>query len=315
MNSCLVLRFSITSCEQGSLDLSPWLYVLPAELAPFKDLLLSYGAADGFSAVQYCNVLKDMADATGACAVQGSGTVGDVSPGPQPHQQPLTELQLGQVVAVSQVRSFSSSLSHKWAFQQATTHGVGCDSVVPPLVCLPHQLNHIQQTFGSLLRSRFTQIYPIPSLCQPLPAAAERLCLTVRTARAKVRGMASSSEGHALLEGGWASERLKGSFFRRCAVTRSITHVSQRTCIKLSVELSLVPRFHTAVLHHPPNPPLFPQAFESLRGSWVLACTASHHPNPPQLTFFAHPSGVATLGSSLEFYKIIPLGLPLCAFW
>ncbi|GFR39741.1 hypothetical protein Agub_g223, partial [Astrephomene gubernaculifera] len=46
---------------KGSLDLSPYLYVMPAELAPFKDLLLSYGAADGFSAVQYCSVLQDMA--------------------------------------------------------------------------------------------------------------------------------------------------------------------------------------------------------------------------------------------------------------
>ncbi|EFJ44918.1 hypothetical protein VOLCADRAFT_118510 [Volvox carteri f. nagariensis] len=95
---------------KGSLDLSPWLYVMPAELAPFKDLLLSYGAADGFSAVQYCSVLQDMAEATGAV---GSASVSAATaaaaassspalPPPPPPPQPLMEVQLGQVVAVAQ---------------------------------------------------------------------------------------------------------------------------------------------------------------------------------------------------------------------
>ncbi|GLI60510.1 hypothetical protein VaNZ11_002673 [Volvox africanus] len=88
---------------KGSLDLSPWLYVMPAELAPFKDLLLSYGAADGFSAVQYCSVLQDMAEATGVTAqlLDASGD-GSTAVAPSPPPQPLTEVQLGQVVAVAQ---------------------------------------------------------------------------------------------------------------------------------------------------------------------------------------------------------------------
>eukprot|EP00198_Chlamydomonas_reinhardtii_P000860 XP_001690195.1 predicted protein [Chlamydomonas reinhardtii] len=47
---------------KGSLDLSPWLYVLPAELAPFKALLLGYGAAEAFSAAQYAAFLQALAD-------------------------------------------------------------------------------------------------------------------------------------------------------------------------------------------------------------------------------------------------------------
>ncbi|GLC59948.1 hypothetical protein PLESTB_001557000 [Pleodorina starrii] len=88
---------------KGSLDLSPWLYVMPAELAPFKDLLLSYGAADGFSAVQYCSVLQDMAEATGvAAAAQPSGSAAADGSRPPPPPAALTEVQLGQVVAVAQ---------------------------------------------------------------------------------------------------------------------------------------------------------------------------------------------------------------------
>lgn len=110
---------------RGSLDLSPWLYVMPAELAPFKDLLMSYGAADGFSAVQYCSVLHDMAVATGAApglgpaapatpggtaadeeARGGSGAAGEGATAAAVGRggaQQLTERQLGQVVAVAQV--------------------------------------------------------------------------------------------------------------------------------------------------------------------------------------------------------------------
>lgn len=41
---------------RGSLDLSPWLYVTPLELAPFKALLLQLGAQQAFSAEQYIGV-------------------------------------------------------------------------------------------------------------------------------------------------------------------------------------------------------------------------------------------------------------------
>ncbi|KXZ55127.1 hypothetical protein GPECTOR_3g279 [Gonium pectorale] len=94
---------------KGSLDLSPWLYVMPAELAPFKDLLLSYGAADGFSAVQYCSVLQDLAAATGviapppgsaAAAAAAAAAGGEAATPTVP--QALTEAQLGQAVAVAQ---------------------------------------------------------------------------------------------------------------------------------------------------------------------------------------------------------------------
>ncbi|MEW5316662.1 MAG: hypothetical protein WDW38_008017 [Sanguina aurantia] len=41
-------------------DLSPWLFVIPAELAPFKALLLSFGASESFSPAQYIALLQDM---------------------------------------------------------------------------------------------------------------------------------------------------------------------------------------------------------------------------------------------------------------
>lgn len=45
---------------QGNLDLSPWLYVIPSDLAPFRELLLQLGAAPAFSAAQYRQLLQDM---------------------------------------------------------------------------------------------------------------------------------------------------------------------------------------------------------------------------------------------------------------
>lgn len=47
---------------QGSLDLSPHLYVTPGELAPFKDLLLALGCQEAFSAPQYATLLKGLAN-------------------------------------------------------------------------------------------------------------------------------------------------------------------------------------------------------------------------------------------------------------
>lgn len=68
---------------RGSLDLSPWLYVIPLDLAPFKSLFLQLGAQQSFSAQQYISVLQDM-------AAQAKG------------QQALSPAVLSQALAVSQ---------------------------------------------------------------------------------------------------------------------------------------------------------------------------------------------------------------------
>ena len=78
-------RFS----SQGSLDLSPWLYVTPADLAPFKTLLLKLGATLAFSAQQLARVLAEMYGA--ATAQEGGRAV------------PLSDRQLGQAISVVQV--------------------------------------------------------------------------------------------------------------------------------------------------------------------------------------------------------------------
>ncbi|GAX84471.1 hypothetical protein CEUSTIGMA_g11891.t1 [Chlamydomonas eustigma] len=51
---------------KGSLDLSPWLFVIPSDLAPFKGLLEELGATPSFSAQQYVSVLNSMREAAGS---------------------------------------------------------------------------------------------------------------------------------------------------------------------------------------------------------------------------------------------------------
>ncbi len=68
---------------RGPLDLAPWLYVTPAELAPFRDLLLRLGAREAFSAAQYAAVLAAMAK-------RASG-------------QPLEAITLAQAISIVQV--------------------------------------------------------------------------------------------------------------------------------------------------------------------------------------------------------------------
>jgi hypothetical protein len=41
---------------RGPLNLSPWLYVIPLELAPFKDLLAALAVPPSFTPSQYCQV-------------------------------------------------------------------------------------------------------------------------------------------------------------------------------------------------------------------------------------------------------------------
>jgi hypothetical protein len=43
---------------QGSMDLAPYLYVLPLELTPFLDVLAALGGQEAFSAAQYTTVLQ-----------------------------------------------------------------------------------------------------------------------------------------------------------------------------------------------------------------------------------------------------------------
>ena len=69
--------------RRGPLDLAPWLYVTPAELAPFRDLLLRLGAREAFSAAQYAAVLAAMAK-------RASG-------------QPLDAVTLAQAISIVQV--------------------------------------------------------------------------------------------------------------------------------------------------------------------------------------------------------------------
>lgn len=49
--------------RRGPLNLSPWVYCIPAEIAPFAELLTALGVRKSFSAEQYCGILADMAAA------------------------------------------------------------------------------------------------------------------------------------------------------------------------------------------------------------------------------------------------------------
>eukprot|EP00798_Chlamydomonas_sp_ICE-L_P006706 gene6706-3376_t len=59
---------------RGTLDLSPWLFVLPSDLSPFRDLLLKFGATEEFSAQQYTSLLSDMY--AHSCGQAGRADVG-----------------------------------------------------------------------------------------------------------------------------------------------------------------------------------------------------------------------------------------------
>jgi sacsin len=67
----------------GGGQLAPWLYCIPAELSPFRELLLQLGVRESFTADQYVQVLESMAAAAGPEAA-------------------LPEEQLGQALAVVQ---------------------------------------------------------------------------------------------------------------------------------------------------------------------------------------------------------------------
>lgn len=45
-----------TATRRGPINLAPWLFVIPLELAPFKDLLSALGVPPSFTARQYCQV-------------------------------------------------------------------------------------------------------------------------------------------------------------------------------------------------------------------------------------------------------------------
>lgn len=47
---------------RGPLNLAPWLYVIPGDLASFKELFLQLGVHDGFAAPQYLGMLNDLAE-------------------------------------------------------------------------------------------------------------------------------------------------------------------------------------------------------------------------------------------------------------
>lgn len=57
---------------RGPLDLSPLLYVIPLELAPFQQLLQSLGVQPSFSAEQYASVLSTMAAEAAGAPLQGT---------------------------------------------------------------------------------------------------------------------------------------------------------------------------------------------------------------------------------------------------
>ncbi len=54
---------------RGPLNLAPWAFCIPAELAPFGDLLSRLGVREAFSAEQYVGILDDMAAALGEQAL------------------------------------------------------------------------------------------------------------------------------------------------------------------------------------------------------------------------------------------------------
>lgn len=47
------------------MNLSPWVYCIPGDLAPFKDLLALLGVRGSFTADQYVGILADMHAALG----------------------------------------------------------------------------------------------------------------------------------------------------------------------------------------------------------------------------------------------------------
>jgi hypothetical protein len=63
---CRLPVFLIRIClSRGPLNLAPLLFVIPLELAPFRELLLALGARDAFPPGQYAEVLAEMAAAAG----------------------------------------------------------------------------------------------------------------------------------------------------------------------------------------------------------------------------------------------------------
>ncbi len=58
-------RFSPQVAFSGPLNLAPWLYVIPIDLAPFKQLLVHVGVCPEFTVSQYRSLLADMAEAGG----------------------------------------------------------------------------------------------------------------------------------------------------------------------------------------------------------------------------------------------------------
>ncbi len=84
MTTSVMAEYTIAlALRRGPLDLAPWLYVTPAELAPFRDLLLRLGAREAFSAAQYAAVLSAMAQRAG--------------------RQPLDAITLAQAISIVQV--------------------------------------------------------------------------------------------------------------------------------------------------------------------------------------------------------------------
>ena len=46
---------------RGPANLAPWVYCIPADLAPFQELLAQLGVRESFSAEQYVGIMADMA--------------------------------------------------------------------------------------------------------------------------------------------------------------------------------------------------------------------------------------------------------------
>lgn len=60
------------SCTvRGPINLAPRLYVVPAELAPFNDLFITFGTPLEFDATQYTTFLADLAAATDCKPLNG----------------------------------------------------------------------------------------------------------------------------------------------------------------------------------------------------------------------------------------------------
>ena len=77
-------------CCRGPLNLSPWLYCIPGDLQPFRQVLAELGVAESFTADQYVGVLADMAAAFG--------------------KDPLSAAQQEQAVSVLQVKAHQRCL-------------------------------------------------------------------------------------------------------------------------------------------------------------------------------------------------------------